>query len=388
MARRVRDALLHLHDTSYLRRHPLVALLDVPAERDAGAKVRARIVEAIEGLRPPAETPADSAPWHRYWSLRLRYVDGLDAARVASKLAVGERQERRWHHEAVEALADALRERSPKTGGGPRESSDPMVATAAASTRVAEVVEGVCATVRPLLDSRAVVLDATVPEAPLRAKVGRVALRQALLACLVEAIDRGRTRMALSVEQDPRTIRLVVETGGGPPGTLSDGPALARRLLGDEGSIVAIASDGGGERLEIALPAEPATVLLVDDDADFVRLFRRCLAGSPYTVIVPPDLADAAALARSSLPDVIVLDVLMPSRDGWELLHDLRADARTERVPVVICSALREESLAHALGAAAWLEKPVNPPELLDTLDRCRATAPRATRPAPVAGGA
>jgi CheY-like chemotaxis protein len=63
-----------------------------------------------------------------------------------------------------------------------------------------------------------------------------------------------------------------------------------------------------------------------------------------------------------------VLDLMMPDRDGWELLSLLKTHPETAAIPVVVSSVLRQEELARALGAAAVLTKPFTPAQLLDTL--------------------
>jgi CheY-like chemotaxis protein len=67
-------------------------------------------------------------------------------------------------------------------------------------------------------------------------------------------------------------------------------------------------------------------------------------------------------------PTVIILDVLLPQEDGWELLMSLRADDRTRDIPVIVCSVLREPQLARSLGASAHLPKPVTQGALLEAL--------------------
>jgi CheY-like chemotaxis protein len=78
---------------------------------------------------------------------------------------------------------------------------------------------------------------------------------------------------------------------------------------------------------------------------------------------------DGLRLARHLRPLAIVLDLMMPGQDGWEILQNLKADAATADIPVVVCSVLAQESLAQALGADAYLRKPVSREQLLLVLD-------------------
>ncbi|MDI7275566.1 MAG: response regulator, partial [Anaerolineae bacterium] len=116
--------------------------------------------------------------------------------------------------------------------------------------------------------------------------------------------------------------------------------------------------------------AEQAGVLVIDDNADTLQLFQRYLAGSGYPFVGARDPEQAMALAEHLGPSVIVLDVMLPGVDGWELLGRLREHPKTRGIPVVVCTILPQEQLALALGAAAVLRKPVTRTALLEVLDR------------------
>jgi CheY-like chemotaxis protein len=69
-------------------------------------------------------------------------------------------------------------------------------------------------------------------------------------------------------------------------------------------------------------------------------------------------------------PDIIVLDVMLPDVDGWELLMRLHEDPTTRSTPIIICTVVKEEDLALSLGAARYLTKPVRPREFIQALDQ------------------
>ena len=81
------------------------------------------------------------------------------------------------------------------------------------------------------------------------------------------------------------------------------------------------------------------------------------------------DPAQVLELARTYLPRVISLDVMMPKVDGWEILQALQADPLTHSIPVIICSAWEEPELARSLGAAAFLKKPVTQKDFVTALE-------------------
>ena len=130
-----------------------------------------------------------------------------------------------------------------------------------------------------------------------------------------------------------------------------------------------------GLRVSLSLPAaSPATVLVIDDNEGLVDLFERYLADSDCRVVGVQNPAAGLRLAREQRPDVIVLDILMPETDGWELLTQLRSHPATAAVPIVVCSVFNDPALARALGASAFLPKPVTQKELLSTLASLRST--------------
>jgi len=111
-------------------------------------------------------------------------------------------------------------------------------------------------------------------------------------------------------------------------------------------------------------------VLVVDDNPDMVRFYRSSTLGTRYEIV---ELAEGKDLFRTiddSAIDVIVLDVMLPDVDGWQLLMRLHPDRTARQIPVIICSVVREESLALSLGAAHYLAKPVGRREFLQALNR------------------
>jgi len=101
-------------------------------------------------------------------------------------------------------------------------------------------------------------------------------------------------------------------------------------------------------------------VLMVEDHPDIADLYQLKLQLDGYRVAVASDGVAGLRLARSLLPDLILLDIHMPQLDGLQVLTALREDEATDDVPVVICSEDDSPQLikeAHRLGAAAYLVK-------------------------------
>jgi signal transduction histidine kinase/CheY-like chemotaxis protein len=140
-------------------------------------------------------------------------------------------------------------------------------------------------------------------------------------------------------------------------------------------SVVADARDGesgtAGAPLPAAAPRGPGnrgTVLVVDDDPASRDLLERYLTRQGFRIALAANGDEALATARQVRPDAITLDVLMPGKDGWSVLSALKAEPELARIPVVMISILDDKSVGYALGAAAYLTKPVDRDRLVATL--------------------
>ncbi|GAP61634.1 hypothetical protein ARMA_0057 [Ardenticatena maritima] len=105
-------------------------------------------------------------------------------------------------------------------------------------------------------------------------------------------------------------------------------------------------------------------VLVIDDDRKARELMARVLRKEGFAVVEAASGAAGIRLAQEIVPDVIVLDVFMPETDGWMVLQSLKQDRTTADIPVILCTVATERELALALGAAEFIQKPVEYEEL------------------------
>ena len=109
-------------------------------------------------------------------------------------------------------------------------------------------------------------------------------------------------------------------------------------------------------------------VLIVDDIPDNLAVLHDALDESGYTVLVATDGASAIARAAQALPDIVLLDALMPGMDGFEVARRLKADAATAPIPIVFMTALTDTEhvlAAFAAGGVDYVSKPVRPREVV-----------------------
>ena len=115
-------------------------------------------------------------------------------------------------------------------------------------------------------------------------------------------------------------------------------------------------------------PDPGSTVLVIEDDPGAVRLLRTYLEGEGYRVELATDGEAGIAAARANVPDAIILDVLLPGIDGWEVLRRLKGDPALRDVPVVVVTVVDERNVAMNLGAVDYFLKPVRREALLARL--------------------
>jgi len=109
-------------------------------------------------------------------------------------------------------------------------------------------------------------------------------------------------------------------------------------------------------------------ILIADDEPGVVKILEMRLKANGYHVIVAYDGAQAIKLTRRKKPDLIILDIKMPGRDGYSVFEDLKTSAKTMSIPIVFFSALLPElaqEKAAQLGADGFVSKSANPDEIL-----------------------
>ena len=121
-----------------------------------------------------------------------------------------------------------------------------------------------------------------------------------------------------------------------------------------------------------------AKILLVDDDIDFVESTKIVLESKPYEVIVAYDGDEGLRKAREEKPDLILLDIIMPIKDGFMAAEQLKKDPELSKIPTLMLtsfSARRGEtsipvSQGLTLDAEDYIDKPVSPKELLARVEK------------------
>lgn len=381
-----REALEHLYDLGFLQRsleaapqEAFSALLNNLPED--GPALQKRLLRAIQQLMPTPDVPATSLAWRVYNALEYRYVRGLTQVEAAGELNISLRQLRREQDKGIEAVAALL-------GQAGAEATSRITEPGGRATdqiaqhefvRLDDLLRSTLSLLDPLFSQHNVHVRATLPASPPIVWVNRMVLRQVLILILSHAA-RNTPDGALNVSVCARagTAELLITTAGHP----GEQPSVTAHPLSAEerntlrdmtqqigAQVVLPASPAPPARFALTLPVSARVcVLMVDDHPDAIELTRRYLDPARFDLVAVTQAEEALLQAQTLQPTCILLDVMMPGRDGWEILALLKSHPDTIDIPVVVCSVLRNEDLAYALGAAAVLQKPYTAGQLIETV--------------------
>lgn len=394
-AKQIRQALLNLHDFASLQKLPLTGLLSTPnGTLDQGVRrLRSEILAAIEQLNPPGGTPNRAKERRPYALLYGRYVQGMTTAELVEELAISVRQFRREHARALNAVTLLLWEKMAGQLDGELEaplelSSERNEAVQSEAEQLisqahmddiapGELVDGLLTTLAPLAESRHIRLSNRLPDDLPLVRANRVVLRQGLLGLVSYALQRLSWGQIVVEYAGAGDATLLIGAEGefqtGDPSRV--GLDVSRRLIASFGGRVELTDRPDLWTAAVSLPeAEELPILMMDDNAGLIELFRRYLAGRGYRVLEAHGAEQAIDVAARHALRLIILDVMMPDQDGWEVLQRLRGAGPTRDTPIMICSVLDEPELAMTLGASDYLSKPVTQNDLLAKVERwCRA---------------
>ena len=393
----VKDALSGYHDPVLLETNPLVTLLALrPAPGEAAASsLRQLLRETIEALRPAQSAWATGREALGFRVLWLRYIEGRSQYAIGAELGLSRASVYRHHQQAVDACVRMLwrkyqeaqaREQAPEAGEygtAHSQAAEEAAKLAREANRQAVPLSALLDSARqivlPLAEQRGVTLQIVAPSEPTTIWGDPAILRQIILNMLTKALRLAAAdtlECAVDVRQGETLWRLagLAEAQHSRRGSQDlDGFQVSRALLEVYGGRFWLESDKpGGATLCFSLPiGRPKSILIVDDSLDTIRLYQRWLQAHDYAVTWARSAQQMKAQLPEDKPDLVLLDVLMPREDGWDMLQYLKAMPETAAIPVVVCSVLDEPGLALALGAAEVLHKPI----LEETLIRAVGSA-------------
>jgi CheY-like chemotaxis protein len=379
----------------YLRQSPLISSLGIGGRFDAASALQRILLDTIEGLRPTVDDTRYTEKRTIFDILNFRYIQQFKQNEVAHHVGLSERHFRREQDQAVEILHSVLCRKfvpqaaapeSPEAAALKARSQDEWEwlkeAHSAQTTNLPGFVENTLQMMQPVAARHAARLNFEPDSALPDLAVHPVALRQMLLNLLQVAINAaggGQVQISASAGPSFTHLRFISAAAEGAAGgnTVQEENLLkiAAHLADLSGGQMAARWTASGFEGELSLPVvDGIAVVVVDDNLDSLELLARYTSGTRYRVSGTSRPEELIDLAISLNAQIVVLDVMMPRMDGWELLGRLRSHPSTADIPVIIHSILSQEELALSLGARRLVLKPVTQGDFLTALDEVLAS--------------
>ena len=380
----VKQVLEHLYDFPYLEGHPLAAESAEPAgagrpAETPGQRLRREAMAAIEALSPGPGVPLRAPHARVYNLLHLHYVEGMTIQETARELSISLRQayrDLRHGEESVAAVLWSRRATPAPPGAGAAQASSVQTEIARLETHprpvdLQRLLQYAQKAVERLAAQRAVDLHIEALPEPTIVAADQAVAQQVLVNILSYAVQQaqaGALEVGLAPEKEQvcLTLRYVRDPKATGALVIND---VVKQLVARLGWGVQQEDQPAGARLlTLRMPAHGSTVLVIDDNEGLVELLERYLAGYACRLVAATSGPAGLELAQELVPDAIVLDVMMPGMDGWELLQIMRTRPQTAAIPVIICSVFNDPELAYSLGASLFLPKPVSRDGILAAL--------------------
>lgn len=368
----VKEALEKLYDFPALQENQLAQQL-YPQKPDLHTPVahllRSHLFDAIESLNPGQNVAAHSGTVRVYNLIYMHYVGRLTIQQAAWEVGVSLRQayrDLRRGQELVSAVMwHKLQVELPVTRQLTSVNAELVrIEDHVTVTKIHELLESAIRPVQILAHKYDILINVDAPSDPVMMTTNPMMARQVLTHILSQIIQQIRpSRMDIKLLDDPQFMR--VHYAG--KSRLHVKPVI-RQMMEQIQWEVQFNEDETLQELCLISYRLHSLVLLMDDNEGLVHLLQRYLTNDAYTVLSTSNNEEGLQLISQLQPDVIILDVMMPGIDGWEVLQRLRTRNETQHIPVIICSVINDPELAFALGASQYVSKPVTREALLDAL--------------------
>lgn len=391
----LKGALVHLYDAEYLRQTHLLSVFHLENRFDASTVFRSILIESIEMLKPNPALKNQERAWRTYDSLYYPYVQRLSQKAAADQLGMSARHLRREQRAALEVLADNLCQEydlytmfcdDDESEAAEDVSYDPLKEFEwLAKTPIENSLEvyshfpNILEMVRSLADTYQVEVKGDwQPDLP-KLMVHQVAFDQIMLSLLSIAIitsPGGQVHLQAEMQDDEFLIKIEAKRTVNYAPTIKDKDIenkyeIAKRITNLSKGTIRFAEKPDHFFAMLSLPyVNQFSILAIDDNPDVLLILQRYTQDSRYQVITTTNPAQVFVLAKQYHPKAIILDVMIPDIDGWKTLGRLSENPATQDIPVIICTVLPQEELAHSLGAMAFLKKPFNRYDLRSLLDQ------------------
>ena len=391
----LQNVLYNLYDPVYLPEPNLFPVFQLDPGQGLDS-LRAKIVTEIEGLKSSTGYPQPTKSDLLYEILTSRFIRGLSQEKAAEQLGLSTRHLRRKQNEAIHALATRVwhTHLALEEPASPVEvPSAPVIGENDSWTELmtremevlhknapetgadsADLLRRVVALAAYLPDNDQIDLVVAQAQAVIKIPVHPTVLQQMMLTLIGHILNTGyRGQVLLACSEDAESVSVCLELKGQPQPVLNLEPILA--LASVLGAKLDTQQDGANFTIRLIFQkVRRVSVLVVDDNSQVVQLYQRYTTNTRYDIAHVTSGAGLLERLAVAPADILMIDILLPDIDGWELLLQLRQNPTTASTPVIICSVLGNEEMAQTLGASRYLSKPIHRRSLLTALDEISAS--------------
>lgn len=391
----VKDALNHYHDPAYLENHPLIQCLLNESELKQVNRVqilRTKIKDSIGILHNHQSAPSsDEEPDPKdvqersYLTLTYRYLRKMDMHRIEDSLGLSNRQVQRELKKGLDAVVSLLWNQQ---AAMIQQAAAPELPEDLTQTSELELIKeeltawqihhdpvNLANLVQEALQLRRPAeagpdLSELMQKGQVDVYVDYVLSKQGLykLFDLLQPKSAEPPFAAHVRKLNERFVELSFSTAGNLILDKSQWET-ACYFFTLQGLKVEESQPDAPLSIRIVLPLmQQNNCIVIDDVVSVHRLIERMLGPYGIQVFGASNYSEALELAQIIRPDFMLLDILMPEMDGWQMLKAFKEDPSTRPIPIIISSVMYEPELAQSVGATAYIRKPINRLELLKTL--------------------
>ena len=366
----IKQIVEHLYDFAYLQSHLLViANSELTAE-----SLRQSVIEAIESLSPGPGATFNSPNARLYNVVNLRYVEGLTIQETAYELGVSERQVyrylRRGEHSISAMLWHKLHQLAPsETKQNALNNEVDDVALILASVNLSEILYRAEEAVAFLGRNRDVAIETYVEPSDIVMTTDKLIARQVFVNVLSSVMQECSSQtISVYLTKTNELVSLTLKYVPANPNSTFQLHDVTKRLVRRLRWQLALSEEADMSVVQLTFQASMPHILVIDDNQGMYELVNRYLTPYPVRVHFAPNGEEGMRLIKETQPELVLLDIMIPEVDGWEVLQRIRVEPHLRDIPIVICSVFKDIELAMSLGAKHVLSKPLQKHQLVEVL--------------------
>jgi CheY-like chemotaxis protein len=381
----VKAALEKLYDFQALQENELAQIFaaqQTDSHLSGAHKLRSQLIEAIESLNHSENVASHSGTARIYNLIYMHYIGKMTVQQIAWEVGVSLRQAYRDLRRGQELVSSVLWHKLNAKTVYPQQVSSfkeelVRLGDNTTVTVLQEMLDSAIRAIQILAEKYEIQIVVQSSKPPIKLTTNPIIAQQILIHVLSQIIQQLKpTNLSIQLFDDDNFIRMHCASVTCAEFLIK--PVIEEMMVKINWELEYRLVENAAEVL-LQSPQQRFLVVLIDDNEGLIDLVQRYLSDNLYTVLSIPNTDEGLQLIQQLEPDVIILDLMMPGMDGWEVLQRLRTQTATKNIPVVICSVINDPELAFSLGASQYIAKPITREALfraLQELDILRQHSP------------